>query len=308
MSTDISSEFDDIDFPKLERSLRSGRTLFSWVMSLVAGVLTVIASLPLFSVLLMLLFRGGEMIWTSGLSLFTDTPPAELEYGGGIGNAIMGTLVMVGIAASISIPFGILAAVVLAELSPDGKVTSAVRFCAKTLTGFPSILASVFVYAAFVVITGTSSAVAGGIALSILMLPMIMLTSEEAIKMVPRKMKEAAVGMGATRTQVVWKVLLPTAMPGILTGIMLAVARAAGETAPLLYTAGFALTNWIVDATGFYPMEPTASLSVLIYTYSTSAWEPKIKIAWAAALVLVVLVLMFNLLGQWLSSRMDMRR
>ena len=202
-----------------------------------------IACVPLFSVLIMLLWRGGaKLSW----QLFTELPPTAFEDGGGFGNAIVGTLVMVGIAALISVPFGILAAVFLAEFGPDSKVAAGARFCAKTLTGLPSILAGVFAYAAVVLLTGTYSAPAGGIALALLMLPTVMLTAEEAMKMVPARMKEAAIGMGCTRSQVVWKVVLPTALPSILTGVMLAVARASGETAPLLFTALFS-NYWLVQ-------------------------------------------------------------
>jgi len=301
MSAETTQDpWSDVDFAKLEKSLRRGRTLFSWSMSGIVGVLTVIASLPLFSVIFMLLYRGAQRL---SISLFTQTPPAGLEEGGGIGNAILGTLAMVGIASAISVPFGILAAMILAEFAPDSVISAMVRFCAKVLTGFPSILAGVFVYAILVVTTGNPSALAGGVALSILMIPTVMLTAEESIKMVPRKMKEAAVGMGCTSTQVAWKVLLPTAMPGILTGVMLAVARAAGETAPLLFTARFAMNSWLIDSSGFYPMEPTASLAVLIYNFSGSPYSNQVEVAWAASLMLVVLVLFFNVLGQSFQKR-----
>ena len=207
------------------------------------GAATVVACIPLFSVLIMLFWRGGARLsW----QLFTELPPTAFEDGGGFGNAIVGTLVMVGIAALISVPFGILAAVFLAEFGPDSKLAAGARFCAKTLTGLPSILAGVFAYAAVVLVTGTYSAPAGGIALALLMVPTVLLTAEEAMKMVPVRMKEAAVGMGCTRTQVIWKVVLPTALPGILTGVMLAVARASGETAPLLFTALFS-NYWLLQ-------------------------------------------------------------
>src|SRR5262245_58277740 len=261
--------------------------------------MTVIACVPLFSVLLMLLWRGGEKL---SLQLFTELPPTAFEDGGGFGNAIMGTLVMVGIAALISVPFGILAAVFLAELGPDSKVAEVVRFSAKTLTGLPSILAGVFAYAAVVLVTGTYSAPAGGIALALLMLPTMILTAEEAMKMVPARMKDAAVGMGCTQSQVVWKVVLPTALPGILTGVMLAVARAAGETAPLLFTALFS-NYWLFEQGQVAVMQPTASLAVLIYNFSGMPFENQIELAWAAALVLVLIVLTLNITGQWFSRR-----
>ena len=149
--------------------------------------------------------------------------------GGGFGNALVGTVVVVGIGGLISIPIGVLAAVFLAELGPDGRLAQVARFATKTLTGLPSILAGVFAYAVVVLLTGTYSAPAGGIALAVLMLPTVVLTAEEAIKAVPKVTRDAAYGMGCTRSQVVWKVLLPTGMPGILTGVMLAVARAAGR-------------------------------------------------------------------------------
>src|SRR5262249_20086377 len=139
----------------------------------------------------------------------------------------------------ISVPFGVLAAIFLAEFAPESTTASVVRFAAKVLTGLPSILAGVFAFTVVVLTLRQYSALAGGLALALLLLPTIVLTAEEAILMVPQRMREAAVGMGATPTQVVWHVLLPTAQPGIVTGILLAVSRAAGETAPLLFTALF---------------------------------------------------------------------
>jgi len=247
----------------------------------------------------MLIWRGGQKISTA---LFTELPPAPLEQGGGFGNAILGTLLMVGLATLITIPLGVLTGVFLAQAPGDSKLASAVRFSAKVLTGFPSILAGVFAYGAIVLATGGYSAVAGGIALSILMLPTIILTSESAISMVPVKMKEASIGLGATGTQTAWMVLLPTAMPGILTGVMLAVARAAGETAPLLFTALFS-NYWLTSGGHFNLMQPTASLAVLIYNFSGMPFKNQVELAWAAALVLVVLVLITNLIGQSFSRQ-----
>ncbi|MGA2401212.1 MAG: phosphate ABC transporter permease PstA [Syntrophobacteraceae bacterium] len=279
--------------------MRRPRSAFNFLMGVMTMILTVIALVPLFSVVLMLLLRGGKRL---SLSLFTELPPSAFEQGGGFGNAIVGTLVMVGIAGLISIPFGILSAVFLAEVGPDTQVAKFVRMAAKVLTGFPSILAGVFAYGAVVLITGGFSAVAGGIALSILMLPTIILTSEEAIRMVPSKIREAAIGMGATQMQTVRLVLLPTAFPGILTGVMLAIARAAGETAPLLFTALF--SNYWLNAGGHFDfMQPTASLAVLIYNFSAMPFDNQVELAWAAALLLVLLVLAVNLLGQSLSRK-----
>jgi len=291
--------FQGVDFDQLEHSIYRPRTAFSGILSIVVTLMTLGALVPLFAVLIMLIWRGGQKISTA---LFTELPPAPLEQGGGFGNAILGTLLMVGLATLITIPLGVLTGVFLAQAPADSKLASAVRFSAKVLTGFPSILAGVFAYGAIVLVTGGYSAIAGGIALSILMLPTIILTSESAIAMVPAKMKEASIGLGATGTQTAWMVLLPTAMPGILTGVMLAVARAAGETAPLLFTALFS-NYWLTSGGHFNLMQPTASLAVLIYNFSGMPFKNQVELAWAAALVLVVLVLITNLIGQSFSRQ-----
>jgi phosphate transport system permease protein len=200
------------------------------------------------------------------------------------------------------VPLGILAAVFLAEFSPDSKISEVARFCAKTLTGLPSILAGVFAYAAVVLVTGKYSAPAGGVALALLMIPTVMLTAEEAMKMVPQVMKDAAHGLGCTPTQVVWKVVIPTAMPGIITGVMLAVARAAGETAPLLFTALFS-DYWLFQGGKLALMQPTASLSVLIYNFAGMPYENQIELAWTASLVLVFLVLVLNIISRAVGQR-----
>jgi len=241
----------------------------------------------------MLIIRGGKRL---SLEIFYALPPTAFETGGGFGNAIVGTLFMVGIAGLISIPFGILAAIYLADLGSYSKVANIARFCAKTMTGLPSILAGVFAYAAVVLTMGTYSAWAGGIALSLLMIPVVMLTAEEAIKMVPLPMKEAAYGMDCTQSQTMIKVTLPVAMPGIITGVVLAVARAAGETAPLLFTALF--SDYWLKAN-----EPTASLAVLIYNYSGMPFENQIELAWVASLVLVVLVFVLNIISRAIAQR-----
>jgi phosphate transport system permease protein len=241
----------------------------------------------------MLIYRGGKRL---SLEIFYALPPTAFEMGGGFGNAILGTLFMVGIASLISVPFGVLAAIYLAELGPYSRVSQIARFCAKTMTGLPSILAGVFAYAAVVLVMGSYSAWAGGIALSLLMIPVVMLTAEEAIKMVPQSMKDAAFGMGCTPTQSMVKVVLPVAVPGIITGVVLAVARAAGETAPLLFTALF--SDYWLQAN-----EPTASLAVLIYNYSGMPFDNQIELAWTASLVLVLMVLVLNIISRLIGRR-----
>ncbi len=283
----------------LRRAPLERRALRSIVLSAVAWVTAIVASIPLFSVLYMLIVRGGARLDWEALSTL---PPAGFEMGGGFGNALVGTFVMVGIGAALSIPAGILIAVFFAELGPDSRLAATARFAAKTLTGFPSILAGVFAYATVVLITGTYSAPAGGAALALLMLPTVILTAEEAMKTVPKIMKDAAYGMGCTRTQVIWKVVLPTALPGILTGVMLAVARAAGETAPLLFTALFS-NYWLVQDGQVGLMQPTASLAVLIYNFSGMPFDNQIELAWAASLVLVMIVLLINIVSRLFGRR-----
>jgi phosphate transport system permease protein len=282
-----------VDLPGLEKSLRHPRTLLSAALSVLVAILTMLAVVPLLSVLYMVIVRGGQRI---NLALFTELPPAAGMTGGGIGNALLGTLLIVAIATAISVPTGILAAVYLAEFGPDSFTAGVVRFAAKVLTGLPSILAGVFAYTVVVKVVGFS-APAAGVALAILMVPIVLLTAEDAIRSVPQKMREAAYGMGATRAQVVCLIVLPTAFPGILTGVMLAVARAAGETAPLLFTAMFF---------DYWPgrlLQATPSLAVLIYDFSGSPFPNQIEIAWASSLVLVAIVLFLNVSAQLLSRR-----
>jgi phosphate transport system permease protein len=281
--------------PQFHFSISDRRTLLDRLLTWFAILLSVLALTPLFSVLYMLIVRGSASL---SLDLFTKLTPGAGMEGGGIGNAILGTLVVVGLAALFSLPLGLFAAIYLAEYGGDSKLATTVRFAGKVLTGMPSILAGVFAYAMVVITLGSFSALAGGVALAILIVPTVMLTSEEALRGVPSKMKLAALGMGATRAQMVTKILVPTAMPGILTGVMLALARAAGETAPLLLTALFS-DYWFegkLDA-------PIASLSVLIYNFSGSPFAYQVELAWAASLVLVVLVLVLNVVAQIATRR-----
>ena len=298
----VQDPFAGVDFSQLEKSLRRPRTLMDFLLNSATTLATLAALLPLFSVLFMLIWRGGKRL---SLAVFTQLPPAPLQQGGGFGNAVVGTLVMVGMAMLMSVPMGLLTAIYLSQTN-QSKVAETVRFAAKVLTGFPSILAGVFAYGAVVLATGRFSAFAGGVALAVLMLPTIVLTSEDSIRMVPSKMKEASIGMGATQAQTVWMVLLPTAIPGILTGVMLAVARAAGETAPLIFTALF--SNYWLFGNGRVDLnQPTASLAVLIYNFAGVPFKTQVELAWAAALVLVLLVLVANLIGQSLSSKQVQR-
>jgi phosphate transport system permease protein len=271
------------------------RNLVNLLLTSVCVVLALIAALPLVSVLYMVIVRGGERLSTA---LFTQLPPAAGMTGGGFGNALLGSLVAVLIASLLSVPFGILAGIYLAEYKPTGVLASAVRFGARMLAGLPSILAGVFAFTTVVLLTGRFSPVAGGVALAVLMLPTMILATEEALKMVGKDVREAAYGLGATKSQVTWGVVVPTAFQGILTGILLGVARAIGETAPLLFTMTFS-DYWMSRDV----MNPTASMAVLIYNFAKSPFENQQSIAWAASLVLVTIVLILQLTGRWLAPK-----
>ena len=278
-----------------QRSMAERRTFFNTGLTVLAVLLSLCAMFPLFSVLYMLLVKGAALL---SPSLFTELTPGAGMEGGGIGNAIVGTLVVVAVSTALALPLGFLGAVYLAEYGDDSKLATLVRFSGKVLTGLPSILAGVFAYAMVVVTTGGFSALAGGAAMAILMVPTVMLTSESALRAVPSKMKMAAFGMGATRAQVVLRIVVPTAIPGILTGVMLALARAMGETAPLLFTALFS-DYWFDGKI----TQPIASLSVLIYNFAGSPFEHQIALAWAASLVLVSIVLVLNVVAQVATRR-----
>jgi phosphate transport system permease protein len=258
-----------------------------WTM--ICVTLSFLTLIPLFSIVFLLLQKGIPLL---KLSVFTQLPPAPGLTGGGFGNAIQGTAVMVGIALLFSTPLGILSAIYLNEYSPKSRLANTVRFVAKLLTGIPSIICGVFAFSVVVLATGTASALAGGVALAVLTLPTILLTTEQALLGVPKMLREASYGLGATKFQTIFRIVLPEAMPAIMTGIMLAVARAAGETAPVLFTAAFN-QYWLKSL-----MEPAGSMSVLIFNFSTLPYDYQIQMAWTASLVLVALVTVANIAAQ----------
>jgi phosphate transport system permease protein len=244
---------------------------------------------PLFSIVYLVVANGLQLF---SLNIFTQLPPAAGLEGGGFGNAVEGTAVMVGIGILLSAPLGILSAIYICEYNRRSALAGAVRFIAKLLTGVPSIICGVFAFAVVVLSTGRFSAIAGGVALAVLTLPTILLTTEQALLGVPNALREASYGMGATKFQTIRRVILPEALPAIMTGLMLAIARAAGETAPVLFTARFS-NYWLQSLS-----DETASLSVLIYNFSTLPYDYQIKLAWTASLVLVVLVTLTNITAQ----------
>ena len=243
-----------------------------------------VALLPLASVLYYTASRGLGGI---DLDFFTRLPKPVGEVGGGMGNAIDGTLRLVAMACVIGIPVGVLAGSFLAEF-PGSAFSTVVRFSADVMAGIPSITVGIFAYSVVVLNMGRFSAIAGAVALAVIMLPTVTRTTEELLRLVPASLREAALGLGVSKWRATLFVVLRTALPGIMTGIMLAVARIAGETAPLLFTA-FNNRFW---AQGID--QPIASLPVQIYTYAVSPFEDWHRQAWAAALVLVAAVLVLN--------------
>ena len=272
------------------------RNRFNALFTSIAGLFAAIAVLPLVLVLLYVLIQGGRLI---SPSLFTQLPPAPGMAGGGIGNAILGTVLVTLIASLLAIPIGVGGGIYLSEYNRHGWFAQVVRFCNDVLAGVPSIISGVFVYGLIVatrIFFGQSySAMAGGIALSVLMLPTVIKTTDEGLKLVPQELRWGAFGVGASQVVTVLKVVLPAAFTPIATGVVLAIARAAGETAPLIFTALFS---------PFWPegvFNPIASMSVLIYNFAIMPYEPQNQLAWAASFVLVVMILAANLLARWIT-------
>ena len=279
------------DTQSLKKNPTSPRNLFGLFMTGVASLFTLMAIVPLFIILGYLLTKG---ISSLSPQVFTELPPPPLVEGGGFGNAILGTVIMVGIGALISVPIGIMAAIYLSEFS-GGKLADWIRFATNVLSGVPSIIIGVFAYGVVVLTTRQYSAWAGGFALSILMLPIIVRTTDEALKLVPQEIRQASIGIGANNYQTVLQVVVPAALPAIITGVTLSVARAAGETAPLLFTALFT-QYWPDLSNGF--VEPTASLAVLVYNFAIVPFQNQQELAWAAAFILVLLVLATSIISR----------
>lgn len=260
------------------------------------SVFAVIAALV--PVAMILFFVVGKGISAINLDFFRHMPKPVGEEGGGMANAILGSLTMVGLGALFAVPTGITAGIYLSEYQGT-RFAAAVRFSADTLNSVPSIVIGVFIYTIFVLPVKKFSALAGGAALGVMMLPIITRTTEELLRLVPMSLREGAYALGATRSRAMFTVVLPAALPGILTGIILALARTAGETAPLLFTS---LNNqfWSTTLT-----EPMASLTVQVYTYAISPYEDLHRQAWAGALVLVTIVLVCSLLARVATRRLE---
>jgi phosphate transport system permease protein len=286
-------EFTGRSLKAVDRHSRS-RILRNRFWTILCVALSFLTLIPLFSIIFLLLKKGIPLL---SASVFTQLPPAPGLKGGGFGNALQGTAVMVGIALLFSTPLGVLSAIYLNEYSSKSRLAKAVRFVAKLLTGIPSIICGVFAFSVVVLSTGTASALAGGVALAVLTLPTILLTTEQALIGVPKALREASYGLSATKLQTIFRIVLPEALPAIMTGVMLAVARAAGETAPILFTAAFN-QYWLKSL-----MQPAGSMSVLIFNFSTLPYDYQIQMAWTASLVLVALVTITNVAAQLVFGR-----
>jgi len=271
------------------------RRLLSHLVITLCGAAVLVALVPLILILSYVITQGVSSLT---VAFFTEMPRPVGEAGGGMANAIVGSLVVTLVGAAFAVPIGILSGIYASEYAGT-RFAAATRFAADTLNGVPSIVIGVFVYTIAVLPFRQFSALAGGLALGIMMIPLIMRTTEELLLLVPSTLREGALALGATRGRAVFTVVVPAALPGILTGILLALARIAGETAPLLFTA---LNNrfWSTDVT-----EPIATLTVQVFTYAIAPYDEWHRQAWAGALVLVAMVFACSVLARLATARME---
>lgn len=277
---------------------RASRLFVGNLMVALCVAAVLVALIPLAWILLTLIVRGaGGLSW----AFFTQGPAAIGQPGGGVLHAIVGTLLIVGVAALAGLPIGIGAGMYCAEY-PNSRLTTITRFVADVMNGTPSIVVGVFAWTLIVAKQGHFSALAGSAALGMLMIPMVMRTTEEMIRLVPGALREAALALGYPRWRTALFVVGRTCLPGIVTGSLLALARIAGETAPLLFTA---LGNQFVSTDLNQPM---AALPLTVYAYGTGPYESWHALAWSTALVLIVLVFVLSLLARFATrSRFDRR-
>jgi phosphate transport system permease protein len=278
------------------------RRVTSHVMMALCVLAVVIALIPLAYILTFVVVRG---VGALDLAFFTQMPRPVGEAGGGMANAIAGTLILCGLAALFAVPIGVLSAIYIVEFG-NSRLGTAARFAADTLNGVPSIVVGVFVYSIAVLPATRASggsisftALAGGVALGVMMIPIVVRTTEELLRLAPGTLREGALALGATRARAMFTVILPAALPGVMTGVVLALARIAGETAPLLFTA---TSNrfWSTNLT-----QPIASLTVQVYTYAISPYDDWHRQAWAGALVLVAIVLICSVVARLATRRLE---
>ena len=288
--------------PPMSRSLIRRRKSSNIGMQVLCGLATLLAVIPLFLVLSYVAVKGLAVL---NAEFFTQVQAPPSSDGGGMKHSIVGTLMMVGLACGVGLPFGIMGGIYLSEFGGN-RLGFAIRFAADVLNGVPSIIIGLFVYAIAVLpVTKatngqvTFSAWAGGLALGIMMIPTIMRTTEEIVRLVPMSLREGALALGDTRWHSVFKIVLASAKGGVVTGVLLAIARISGETAPLLFTA---LSN------NFYnvdPSRPTASLPVTIYQFATSPSDRWQALAWGGALVLVALIFALSVAARYFTRQKD---
>jgi len=284
-----------------EHKLRTENNLKARIRTLVDGAATGLAVLstilvvaPLVAIFVYLVFKGAVSL---NLNFFTHNPAPVGEAGGGMANAIVGSAILLAVGSLIGVPIGIAGGIFLAEFGRGTKLANAVRFTADVLNGVPSIVMGIAVYSLVVVPQGHFSAFSGGVALGIMMIPTVCRTTEEMLLMVPNSVREAALALGVPNWRSVLAITVKTASPGIITGCMLAFARVAGETAPLIFTA-FGNVGWSEKLS-----EPIAALPLQIYVYALSPYEEWHRLAWAGALVLIALIVMAVSLVRYVTSR-----
>jgi phosphate transport system permease protein len=270
------------------------RTVTDGAATFVAVLSTVLVVTPLVAVFIYLVYRGASSL---SLDFFTHVPKPVGEMGGGMANAIVGSAILLGLGSLIGVPMGIAGGIFLAEFGRGTKLANAVRFTADVLNGVPSIVMGIAIYSLIVVPQGHFSAFSGGVALGIMMIPTVCRTTEEMLLMVPNAVREAALALGVPNWRSVLSITVKTASPGIITGCMLAFARVAGETAPLIFTA-FGNVGWTEKLN-----EPIAALPLQIYVYALSPYDEWHRLAWAGALVLIVLIVLAVSLVRFVTSR-----
>lgn len=284
VASDIAQQF---------KKTRNGRL---WVDRLAVYLLSACALLvllPLFSILAELVTQGCSAL---NVDFFTKLPKPVGEPGGGMANAIVGTLTLLGIALCVGVPIGLGTGIYLNEYA-NSRFAYAIRFITDVMNGIPSIVYGIFAYTVFVIPMKSFSALSGGVALGVMMIPIVTRTTEDFTRMVPNTLREAGLALGAPRWRVITDIVLPTAGGGIITGIMVALARVAGETAPLLFTA-FGNRFWHSNLT-----EPIAALPIQIFAYAISPFEDWHRQAWAGALVLISIVFVVNILSSYFVER-----
>jgi phosphate transport system permease protein len=273
---------------------RYRRTIANHLASGIAVLSTILVVAPLIAIFAYLIYKGASSL---NLAFFTQTPAPVGESGGGMANAIVGSAVLLAISSVLGVPIGIGAGVYLSEYGRGSRLANMVRFTADVLNGVPSIVMGIAAYAIVVLPQKHFSALSGGVALGIMMIPTITRTTEEMLLMVPHAVREAALGLGVPNWRSVLSITLKTASPGVITGCMLAFARVAGETAPLLFTA-FGSSYWSTDVT-----QPIAALPLQIYVYAISPYDEWHRLAWAGALVLIMLIVISVSLVRYVTTR-----